>query len=173
MLSMVAVLLSITYYIVCLHNMLTVSCVHVQIHQLVEQADLAPKMHACEHLPNGRSVVHLGEGWQTLSSVLTSQLGEEQQKKLREVVSSAQTTFHNLQMSLGEAAVKKALVHGDMRPPNVMVQQVGDDFAVRLIDWDWAGVDGESRYQLRRLNRDIKWHSDVDPCAVMRQVTCC
>eukprot|EP00878_Enallax_costatus_P028229 GHUV01030468.1.p1 GENE.GHUV01030468.1~~GHUV01030468.1.p1 ORF type:complete len:155 (-),score=34.21 GHUV01030468.1:700-1140(-) len=127
-------------------------------------------MLACEHLPGGGSVVvmeHLGEGWQTLDSMLRSMPSDDQRYQLSQALLSMQNTLHSLRLPTSETAADRVLVHGDMRPPNIMVQQGG--FAVKLIDWDWAGVAGKSRYPLRPLNPAVKWPAEVKPGAIMQQ----
>jgi len=48
---------------------------------------------------------------------------------------------------------KAGFVHGDIRPPNILV---GADRQPRMIDFDWSGKVGAARYPVG-LNRDIKW----------------
>lgn len=47
-------------------------------------------------------------------------------------------------------------VHGDLRPPNIMVQ--GD--RVFLIDFDWAGQAGTAKYPIH-LNANEMWHPNA------------
>jgi len=46
------------------------------------------------------------------------------------------------------------LVHGDLRPPNIML--VGSD-EVKILDFDWAGKAGEARYPIV-LSEKEPWH---------------
>jgi hypothetical protein len=49
-------------------------------------------------------------------------------------------------------------VHGDLRAANILVRQ-GEgrrSTEVRLLDFDWAGREGEARYPLTR-NSDLPW----------------
>ena len=58
------------------------------------------------------------------------------------------------------------LVHGDVRKPNIVIAESvvdGDtDFAgrVKIVDFDWAGVQGEARYPLN-LSTNIRWADGV------------
>jgi hypothetical protein len=70
------------------------------------------------------------------------------------------------------AAYNKALrahgnVHGDLRPPNVLVRGGGGrGVEVAFLDWDWAGPAGAATYPLG-LNPDIKWPEGAGPGAVV------
>jgi serine/threonine protein kinase len=50
------------------------------------------------------------------------------------------------------------VVHGDLRPVNIMVQGSGGEsrLDVKVIDFDWAGDRGVARYPLIR-NPEIRW----------------
>ena len=58
------------------------------------------------------------------------------------------------------------IVFGDLRPNNIIKPQ--DGRGVLLIDFDWCGCHGESRYPVS-LNsaRDCGWHRDVKRGAIM------
>ena len=60
----------------------------------------------------------------------------------------------------------KDIVFGDLRDPNILYVD-SDDSAV-LIDLDWAGTDGVSRYPAT-LNPGNAWAEDVFPYAIMRK----
>ena len=48
-------------------------------------------------------------------------------------------------------------VHGDLRGPNFVLTKHGD---IKIIDFDWAGRDGEVRYP-PHLSKGIDWHPEV------------
>ncbi|PIL30486.1 transporter [Ganoderma sinense ZZ0214-1] len=53
---------------------------------------------------------------------------------------------------------KHGFVHGDLRPPNVMLRINSDKSnSIFLVDFDWAGKDGEVRYPNYPLNPDVLW----------------
>lgn len=56
--------------------------------------------------------------------------------------------------------------HGDMRLPNVAVCLEGQQWHVRFLDFDWAGVAGEHTYP-PFMNPEIKWPSGAHAYAVM------
>ncbi|PVF98829.1 hypothetical protein CPB86DRAFT_329594 [Serendipita vermifera] len=72
--------------------------------------------------------------------------------------SIVQEPFHPRLVGLLEVMKKKKIVHGDLRPANIMVRKsdIGDDLEVKVVDFDWAGICGEAKYPLSR-NPEIKW----------------
>ena len=64
-------------------------------------------------------------------------------------------------MALKDAVDKihaQGYVHGDLRAQNILVV----DDSIRILDFDWAGKEGEVRYP-QELNTSCNWHSDVKP----------
>ena len=59
-------------------------------------------------------------------------------------------------------------VHGDLRPPNVLVRGGRGCGPVEMVflDWDWAGPAGAATYPLG-LNPDIAWPPGAGPGAVV------
>ncbi len=57
-------------------------------------------------------------------------------------------------------------VHGDVRLPNVAVLREGQQWHVRFLDFEWAGVSGEHTYP-PFMNPEITWPPGVHPYAVM------
>ncbi|KAF7316269.1 hypothetical protein MIND_00145600 [Mycena indigotica] len=55
------------------------------------------------------------------------------------------------------------LVHGDLRPQNILFSTDG----VKIIDFDWAGADGTSYYPLN-LNETLVWHKGVKGGSAMQ-----
>eukprot|EP00118_Oscarella_pearsei_P020483 m.221982 g.221982 ORF g.221982 m.221982 type:complete len:273 (+) comp39969_c1_seq12:779-1597(+) len=53
-----------------------------------------------------------------------------------------------------EAMQRNRYVHGDIRPPNVLTNYRGD---VRLIDFDWAGIESPKVTYPAELNGNIEW----------------
>ena len=49
-------------------------------------------------------------------------------------------------------------VHGDLRPPNIVVPT---DNTIRILDIDWAGKEGDVRYP-QELNTSCNWHPGVE-----------
>jgi serine/threonine protein kinase len=42
------------------------------------------------------------------------------------------------------------LVHGDLRPNNMLLRTNSDSVELRILDWDWAGKHGSAKYPLDR-----------------------
>jgi len=63
---------------------------------------------------------------------------------------------------------KHGVVFGDLRPKNIVKPNNGS--GVLLVDFDWCGKDGESRYPVTFNNdRDCGWHKDVQKGATMME----
>lgn len=57
----------------------------------------------------------------------------------------------------------EGLVFGDLRTPNILVDEEGH---VKIIDFDWAGVDGKHQYPFI-VGNGIEWAKGVGPLAIM------
>ncbi|CAG8601484.1 12629_t:CDS:2, partial [Acaulospora colombiana] len=65
--------------------------------------------------------------------------------------------FDDLHKAMTEANV----VHGDLRPNNIMVRETDNDgFEFKMIDFDSSGLSGEVEYPLLR-NRNIPWPDEA------------
>ncbi|KIY44873.1 hypothetical protein FISHEDRAFT_77093 [Fistulina hepatica ATCC 64428] len=60
---------------------------------------------------------------------------------------------------------EKGIVYGDMRSQNIMVYGDGQ---VKVIDFDWAGKEGEVRYP-PHLNKSLKWVDGVVSCGLIKK----
>jgi RIO-like serine/threonine protein kinase len=59
---------------------------------------------------------------------------------------------------------EKDIVFGDLRDPNILYD--ASEARVVLVEFDWAGKDGESRYPAT-LNPSNAWPEDVSPYSIM------
>jgi len=57
------------------------------------------------------------------------------------------------------------LVFGDLRSPNVMITKDGK---VKLIDFNWAGVEGQAKYP-SLISKEIVWSAGVKARAVINR----
>jgi serine/threonine protein kinase len=85
------------------------------------------------------------DGWQTLHDYAK----QHQDVKPR---------IKNQVDKLLEVMSKAGIVHGDLRPNNIMIRdnQGEAEPQLRVVDFDWAGTSGEVKYPLRR-NETIPW----------------
>ena len=106
----------------------------------------APELISCERIAGGWYVVVMEwlEEYKTLSSLKNdSAVSSSVLAELRRAVE----TMHG-----------EGFVHGDLRSPNVLV---GPGGKVKIIDYDWAGRDGEAVYLPFRNRQNINWHPDA------------
>lgn len=85
---------------------------------------------------------------------------------LHKLFESGTTTVygHQIRASLQEtvaALERNGMVHGDFRPPNVLIYTLGGNIPavpiqLKLVDFDWSGPVGEVFYPVVR-NEDIRW----------------
>ncbi|EGO20791.1 hypothetical protein SERLADRAFT_477272 [Serpula lacrymans var. lacrymans S7.9] len=122
-------------------------------HRLLSDAKLAPKLHWCEPIIGGLFMVvmdHLEDGasiWRLRNSSRPKPVPEA---VLRDVKRALKLLHEN------------RFVFGDLRDTNV-VSSKEQGF---LVDFDWAGKEGEDRYPAA-LNENNKWHAEVRAHAVM------
>lgn len=130
------------------------------------QEPLVPKLVDCVELPGGWSMIVmelLGEDWRSLQQLHHLLRGEAVVE-----VAKALERAHNVDVRLEGGSFSRA-VHGDVRPPNVLVRFTDDTVSgVRFVDLDWSGISGCSRY-LHAMNPAIVWHSNAKPGRVMEQ----
>ncbi|KAI0059776.1 hypothetical protein BV25DRAFT_1808501, partial [Artomyces pyxidatus] len=58
----------------------------------------------------------------------------------------------------------QGLVHGDVRLPDILC----DGKTVQLVDFDWAGQEGEVRYQVN-ISTVISWPEDVSSTSLIKK----
>lgn len=60
---------------------------------------------------------------------------------------------------------QRGIVWGDLRRPNVLVTDAEE---IKLVDFDWAGMENQQRYP-PRMNNEIEWPDRVRPNAIMKK----
>lgn len=125
-------------------------------HRLLSDAKLAPKLYWCGPIIGGLTMVvmqHLEDG----VSIWRLREGASRRRRVPEAV-----------LEDVKAAVKllheNGFVFGDLRDANVVLSK-GRGV---LVDFDWAGKDGEDRYPAA-LNESNGWHPEVRAHGVMRK----
>ncbi|KAF8329867.1 hypothetical protein F5887DRAFT_1003612 [Amanita rubescens] len=123
-------------------------------HRLLAMAGLAPRLHFCDRVigdlymvvmerVNGKSIWQLQEEKIPLPAIISKE------------VDKAVHLLH-----------ENNIVFGDLRDPNILYDEsVGRVF---LVDFDWSGRDGESRYPAT-LNLSNAWAEEVSPNSIMRK----
>ncbi|KAF9492953.1 hypothetical protein BDN71DRAFT_1509053 [Pleurotus eryngii] len=124
----------------------------VEAHELLAHADMAPKLLHCGQALPGRPGLLL-VAMEYLSGVAAHCLTLEQWRSydINSNVGKIVGVLHG-----------KGFVFGDLRTPNIMY--VNGLF--KLIDFDWAGKEGEARYP-PFLSTGIHWPPGVQPSALI------
>ena len=98
----------------------------------------------------------LPEAWRVLSDLSDSELLEAKPRVLQALLRAP-----NVDICMGAPGA-----HGDMRLPNVAVLLEDNQWHIRFLDFDWAGVAGEDTYP-PFMNPKIAWPVGAQPFAVM------
>jgi len=131
-----------------------------EVHRFLAEKGLAPELIGTCAL-EGRPMVYvmekLSDSWVTLDdwggcveSGDPSTVREQVRKQLMEIVSLLENNGY---------------VHGDLRAPNIMIALDTDDdledkqdhFKLNVIDFDWAGEAGKTRYPIERNDNIEDW----------------
>jgi hypothetical protein len=123
-------------------------------HRLLAEAKFAPRLHFCERVVgdlymvvmervDGKSVWQLQEDKIPVPAVISQGVGD------------AVRLLHG-----------NDIVFGDLRDPNIIYDT--SEGRVVLVDFDWPGKDGESRYPAT-LNPSNAWEEEVSPYSIMRK----
>jgi serine/threonine protein kinase len=114
-----------------------------EVHDFCNDHNCAPALLGFEKLDGGWFLVVMERlrGYEMLGPATENVVAVQQ--VLKEIVGQ----FHEHNM-----------VHGDLRAPNIMLHPNTKD--VKLIDFDWAGVQGNVRYP-PNLSEDITWPEGV------------
>ncbi len=127
------------------------------VHRYCAERGVAPQLYAYEELPLGWKCIVMewieAEKW---SIKLPDNIGS--------FIKDAVGRF------VKEMYEMKRFVHGDLRTNNILWRRNASDQSIRywLVDFDFAGVEGEATYP-PHLNTDtIKWPDGVAPFAQVR-----
>jgi len=119
-------------------------------HRAVAEADYAPTLLGVSKV-EGTLTAYIMEylspadGWHTL---------HDYAKQHQDVKSRIKNQVDKLLEVMSE----KGIVHGDLRPNNIMIRHGRGEAEpqLKVVDFDWAGVSGKVKYPLRR-NEEIPW----------------
>jgi len=126
-----------------------------ECHEVCHGLGYAPELIACEWIAGGWYfvVMELLDDNQYVM-LETLQFRREITQSLAKAVETAAEAMHD-----------KGFVHGDLRPPNIMVSP---DDSIKIIDFDCSGKIGEAVYPPFRNRKNIEWHPDAKLGAVIR-----
>lgn len=118
-----------------------------RVHAAWAEAGLAPQLIESRQLPCGLTMIVMEflspeDGWKMFYS-----LAPERKQQLSDIILAKLEDAHAIDVGGGARAV-----HADMRQGNTMVrlrkdgsQQLVEPYQVRFLDFDWAGLEGQTR----------------------------
>ena len=131
------------------------TCYSEEVHRTLAKEGLAPLLHGTAHVAGAPSAIVMeyldpSSGWTTLQNYIS----EHREVKI--------TTEHPALIKLLRTMKEKNVVHGDLRPNNIMCRAPpdggteGQALEIKVIDFDWAGMLGSTNYPAI-MNPNIKW----------------
>lgn len=87
---------------------------------------------------------------------------------LDQLQSAVPTIQQALQSAYNIVSNGQRFAHGDARLPNVCVRQEDQQWGVKFLDFDWAGIAGVQRYP-PFINSKIRWPEGVMPLGIIQQ----
>ena len=124
-----------------------------EVHRTLADVGLAPLLHGTARLPGAPLAIIMeyldpSSGWTTLQDYV---------KTHREIKVDK---GHPALVKLLETMREKKVVHGDLRPNNIMCRlekgTEGHELEIKVVDFDWSGKLGSARYPAI-MNPDIEW----------------
>ena len=133
-------------------------------HRILADAGLAPKLlyYGSPHFTEGQPSYH------NLSMVVMDYIEGPTLATAREVIDDKAEGVARSEVRRALDLLHSAgLVFGDVRPPNIKVNITTGE--VKLIDFDWAGVEGKVKYPYL-ISMDIPWPEGVKALATIECV---
>lgn len=118
----------------------------IDVHRYLASENMAPSVFHTEELPGGWIVVVMDY----VNGECPVSLETDNDKQ----------NFDEFKNRLKDALKRKEFVHGDLHSPNII--KCKDKFMV--VDFDWAGKNGEVEYPATINMQQTRWHCDVKPC---------
>jgi len=124
-------------------------CYSEGVHRTLAAEGLAPVLHGIAHVAGAPSAIIMEYldpacGWMTLQDYIRAH---------REIKIS---TKHPALVKLLNTMKEKGVVHGDLRPNNIMCRAEGQELEIKVVDFDWAGKLGSAKYPAI-MNPAIEW----------------
>ncbi|TFK16458.1 hypothetical protein FA15DRAFT_676673 [Coprinopsis marcescibilis] len=134
----------------------------VDAHRLLADNGLAPELYYSSELRGGITIVVMAN----ICSATTAYRTFKGRRLPTAVMTKVRKAIEILHQN--------DIVYGDLRRPNVLVEEVQGDssmpWRVWLCDFDWAGKAGEGRYSPRLNTGEIHWANGVEPNGIMEKV---
>ncbi|KAG9217932.1 hypothetical protein CCMSSC00406_0008573 [Pleurotus cornucopiae] len=131
-----------------------------QVHSYLATKGYAPHLHGYKILqgaPTAYVMEYLGHPWVSLFDL------SQREDFSAKIPSSAMDRIKGAVCTVLQALESGQLVHGDLRPNNIMVKldvdgrlEDVDGVRLKIVDFDWAGQVGTVKYPLSR-NEGISW----------------
>lgn len=134
----------------------------VDVHRAWAAGGLAPRLLHTEVIDSTDPLQLVIMDWLPETYCTLDQLPLDQ---LQSVVPTIQQA---LQSAHGILVNGQCFAHGDARLPNVCVRQEGQQWRVKFLDFDWAGVAGAHRYP-PFMNSSIRWPAGASPLGIIQQ----
>jgi len=129
-------------------------------HIFCAEHQIAPKIIHYSNINSGYKfiVMEYLDEYETIYS-LFSEVNRKELKEIKKAVEIAMGLLHD-----------NNFVHGDFRLNNILAKKVEGKWIIKIIDFEWAGVEGEVKYPYVTMNPRIKWHNEVKPGSLIRKL---
>ncbi|CAG8679160.1 8481_t:CDS:2, partial [Ambispora gerdemannii] len=117
-------------------------------HKLLAEVGYAPEVYTTSIIPGNWILVYMKcLNNHSILNNITSNLDDQKRSSLRKKIKGIVEYLHNL-----------GYVHGDLREGNILVHQLeGNEFDVKLIDFEWSGKVGSACYSPFMNRKTIQW----------------
>ena len=124
-----------------------------EVHDFCSERGIAPKCHGVRNVGPFKMIVMEKCDEEFVQFVDAKEEKENwfDEEKAYKAVEKALEVLYN-------EGGEKQYVHGDFRDVNVLINR---DFSVKIVDFDWAGIDSQVNYPPRLNHGGINWHIDA------------
>ncbi|KAG6847753.1 hypothetical protein H0H93_006195 [Arthromyces matolae] len=119
-----------------------------EAHRFLAEHDLAPKLRFSREIVEGSGWIVVVTDW-SAGSLFEENVSREEKQTAWLKVKVAVQLLHD-----------GGFVHGDIRGPNIVIIEKGSEVSIHIIDFDWAGKDGDATYPLD-INLDVQRPKEV------------
>jgi serine/threonine protein kinase len=128
-------------------------------HRLLAKVQLAPNLHFCGRVVGDLYMIVM----EYVDGTSVWQLQKDKTPIPEVVVTKVEEAVHLLH--------EQGIVFGDLRSNNILYVAAEPEAYAVLVDFDWPGEDGKSRYPatLNRTTVGKTWHVDVSPYHIMHK----